>query len=97
MIKIRSRSMIKGGLVEAGDFGAFEVEFGAVGEGVGEDCHKAAGALEQATDGPRSEGEGFSGLAAPHPDLNAVGAVFEGFELIRAEQQGSPHPVPLPI
>ena len=41
---------------------------------------QAAGALDQAAHSPGSEGEGFASLAAPHPNLDAVGAIFEGFE-----------------
>ena len=43
--------------VVAGDPGALAVQLGTVGQGVGENCDEAAGALDQAADGPGSECE----------------------------------------
>ena len=74
-------------LEEAADFGAFEVEFHAVGFGVAEEGDEAAGILDEAVHGPGGEGEGFAGLASPEPDLDAVGAVFEGGALVGAERK----------
>ena len=65
--------------------GAFEVEFHAVEAGIGEDIDGATRVFEETIDGPGGEGEGLAGLAAPEPDFDAVGAVFEGVALVRAE------------
>ena len=72
-------------LEEAADFGAFEVEFHAVGFGVAEDGDEASGILDEAVHGPGGEGEGFAGLAAPEPDFDAILAIIEGGLLISAK------------
>ena len=73
------------GAVEVADFGAFGEEFGAVFAGVGEDGDEAAGAGEEAVDGPGGEGEGFADLAGPMKDEDAGGAVHEDGDLIGTE------------
>ena len=78
---------MQGLLVEASDLGAFLVEFGAVGDGVGEDGDEPARAGEEGLDSPAGKGEGLTGLAAPHPDFEAVAVVGERFFLIRAEDE----------
>ena len=76
---------MQGLLVEASDLGAFLVELGAVGDGVGENGDEPTWAGEEALDSPAGKGEGLAGLAAPHPDFEAVGVVGERFFLVMAE------------
>lgn len=77
--------LVEGALEEFADFGAAAVEFDAVLAGVGKNGDGSARAADEAMHGPSGEGEGFAGLAAPKPDLNAVGLVLEGGELVGAE------------
>ena len=67
--------------------GAFVVQLGTILKGVGEDGDETTGALDEPAHGPSGEGKGFSGLAAPHPNFEAVGAVEIGFELVRTENE----------
>ena len=74
---------------EAADFSAFEVEFHAVGFGVAEDGDEASGIVEEAINGPGSEGEGFAGLAAPEPDFDAVYFILKGVPLVWSKVNGA--------
>jgi hypothetical protein len=67
------------------NFRAFAIEFSSIGARVRKNGDEPAGFRDQTIDGPRCERERFAGLAAPQPALNAIGAVVEGFLLVRAE------------
>ena len=75
-------SLFEGVASKTRDVGAFAVEFDAVGFGIGKDGDEASGVGDEAINSPRCKGEGFSGLAGPQPDVNAVGAVEKGSELV---------------